>query len=211
VDLAVFWGGTNRGKFKKILTKRMLAARGMLRYNRTLTSATRIFGLKRQSRYVRTEDVKSASPEEPLSSCGIESPYMEFKDDSFQLLIAGSGPGAVVSSLLYFSDPDKLDDSGKCEEDETEEGFVRFDGAAAAGDIEEAQAEFEANHRSDPELFFAARAETVTAEGFTEVGMGEHTSAISQATADKVASTIARRMASAALEAVLPLRVSGAP
>lgn len=211
VDLAVFWAGSGRGKYKRVMTKRVLAARGMLRYNRHLTLATKIFSLKKQSRYLRTADARQQSPEEDLSSCGIESPYMEFKDGAFQLLVVGSGPGAVSDVLLYFSDPDKLDDSGKCEQDETEESFVRFDGAASkSADIETAQAAFEAGESSEPELFFAARAETVTAEGFTEVGMGEHTSPISQATADKVASTIARRQASSRLEQILPRRVSQA-
>lgn len=211
VDLAVFWAGSGRGKYKRVLTKRVLSARGMLRYNRTLRSDTRMFALKKQSRYLRTADAKSQSPEEDLSSCGIESPYMEFKDDSFQLLVVGSGPGALSSALLYFSDPDKLDDAGKCEADETEESFVRFDGAAAKStNVDTAQATFEASSRSEPELFFAARAETVTAGGFTEVGMGEHTTPISQQCADKVASTIARRQASVALEAILPRRVSQA-
>ena len=209
VDVAAFWAGGSRGKYKRILTKRILAARGMLRAGQSFDSNTRIFGLKKQSRYLRTQDAKSASPEEDLSSSGIEAPYKEFKDDAFQLLIVGSGPGAISSSLLYFSDPDGMDDSGRVEKDETEESFVRFDGAAVkAGSVSEAQEEFEAASLSEPELFFAARAETMTAEGFTEVGMGEHTTPISQQCADKVASHIARRQASVLLQAVLPRRVS---
>ena len=209
IDIAAFWAGASRGKYKRILTKRILAARGMLRADQTFDSHTRIFGLKKQSRYLRTQDAKSASPEEDLSSCGIEAPYIEHKDDSFQLLIVGSGPGALSTSLLYFSDPDRMDDSGRCEEDETEESFVRFDGAAVkTGSVSQAQSDFEAVSRSEPPLFFAARAETMTAEGFTEVGMGEHTTPISQQCADKVASHIARRQASVRLEAILPRRVS---
>lgn len=209
VDIAVFWAGANRGKYKRVLTKRILAARGMLRADERFNMESRIFALKRQTRYLRTADARSQSPEEDLSSCDIESPYAEFKDDAFQLLIVGSGPGGISSSLMYFSDPDKLDDSGRCEEDETEESFVRFDGAATkAASVAEAREDFAAGKRSEPELFFATRAETMTAEGFTEVGLGEHTTPISQACADKVASCIARRMASQALEEVLPRRVS---
>jgi hypothetical protein len=209
IDIAVFWAGGSRGKYKRILTKRIRAAIGMLRMGETFDSNTRIFSLKKQGRYVRTQDAKSASPEEDLSSCGIEAPYLEHKDDSFQLLIVGSGPGAISSSLLYFSDPDRMDDSGRCEEDETEESFVRFDGAATkAGSVSRARADFEASSQSEPKLFFAARAETLTAEGFTEVGTGQHTTPISQACADKVASHIARRQAAVKLEEVLPRRVS---
>lgn len=209
IDFAVFWAGSSRGKYKRILTKRMWAARGMMRFGRTFRTSTRMFSLKRQSRYIRTADARSQSPEEDLSSCGIENPYVEFKDDSFQLLVVGSGPSALSNVLLYFSDADQLDDSGKCEKDETEEGFVRFDGAAVKAEtIDDAESQFDAGLSSEPELFFAARAETVTAEGFTEVGVGEHTTPISQQCAEKVASSIARRMAASALETILPERVS---
>lgn len=209
IDLAVFWAGASRGKYKRILTKRVLAARGMLRAAETFNANSRLFALKKQSRYLRTQDAKSASPEEDLSSCFIEAPYIEHKDDAFQLLVIGSGPGAIGSSLLYFSDADQMDDAGKCEEDETTESFVRYDGAAVTAEsVPEARSDFSVTPGASPPLFFASRAETVTAEGFTEVGVGEHTSPISQATADKVASRIARRQASEALEAILPRRVS---
>lgn len=209
VDVAVFWAGANRGKYKRILTKKIRAARGMLTVDRPLTADTRIFALKSQTRALRTADAHSQSPEEDLSTCGIEAPFLETKDDAVQLLIVGSGPGAVASTLLYFSDVDRLDDSGKCEEDETETSYVRFDGAALTADTAEAAGQdFESAGTPEPELFTASRAATVTAEGFTEVGVGEHTTPISMSCAEKVADTIARRVASAALEDVLPLRVS---
>lgn len=209
VDVAVFWAGANRGKYKRIMTRKIRAARGMLTRDRQLTVETRMFALKSQSRVLRTADARQQSPEEDLSSCGIEAPYQEFKDDAVQLLIVGSGPGAVASTLLYFSDADRLDDAGKCEDDETTTGFVRFDGAAvSAGNLDEAQTTFEAASRTEPELYTASRAVTVSAEGFTEVGVGEHTTPISMSCAEKVANCIARRIASHALEDILPFRVS---
>lgn len=209
VDIAVFWAGANRGKYKRILTRKILASRGMLTRDRQLTIDTRIFALKSQSRALRTAEARSQSPEEDLSSCGIEAPFQEFKDDAIQLLIVGSGPCGVSSTLLYFSDPDKLDDAGKCEEDETEQSYVRFDGAATKADsIDEAASAFEEGGRVEPELYTASRAVTVTSEGFTEVGVGEHTTPISMSCAEKVANCVARRAASHALEDILPLRVS---
>lgn len=209
IDVAVFWAGASRGKYKRILTKRILTSKGLMNFERNFTPNTRMFSLKKQTRYLRTQDVRRASPEETLSSCDIESPYVEWKDDAFQLLIVGSGPGAISGVLNYFSDPDKKDDAGKCEEDETVTSYVRFDGAAVkAATVTDAEEEFGEHLSVEPELFFSARAETVEAGGFTEVGIGQHTTPISQQCADKVASTIARRRAANALEKILPLRVS---
>jgi|GEM_PF-3972991 len=209
VDVAAFWAGGRRGKFKRVLTKRIRAARGILRTGVNITMDDKIYALKKQSRYLRTQDIRALATKESLSSCRIECDYAEFKDDSFQLLVVGSGPGAIRSAVLYFDSPDQLDDAGKCEEDETEENFVRFDGAASEGNsVESAKADFAANPDTQPEQFFAHRTETVTADGFTEVGIGEHTSVISMADADKVASTVAQKKAARALSLVTPFRVS---
>ena len=209
VDIASFWAGGRRGKFKRVLTKRIRAARGILRTGVNITMNDRIYALKKQSRYLRTQDARALATTETLSSCHIECDYAEFKDDSFQLLVVGSGPAAIRSIILYLDSPDHLDDSGKCEEDETEENFVRFDGAASEGStVEDAKADFETHPDTQPEQFFANRTETVTAEGFTEVGIGEHTSVISMQDAEKVASAVAQKKAARSLVAILPLRVS---
>lgn len=205
VDIAVFWAGSHRGRYKRILTKRIRAAEGTLRAGINLEIGKLIFALKKQSRPLRTEDGKAIIELEKLSSCDVESPRMEFRDESFQLLIVWSALAAVRLAIVYAEPPLNEDDAGACEEDETEENFVRFDGAASeAPDFESALAEFS----EDLPVFFASSTQSLTRDGFTEIGVGSSESVISQADADKIASTIARRMAAVRLEAVLPLIVS---
>lgn len=209
VDLAVFWAGADRGKYKRILTKRVRAASGLIRSGHKIKMSDRLFALKSQSRYLRTQDVRGNLQDETLSSCDIEAPYAENKDDAFQLLVVGSGVGGIRGTVLYMDNPDKLDDSGKCETDEVEESFVRFDGAAVAADtVEDAQSAFSAAEASSPTQFYANRTVTLTQDGVTEIGIGEHTSVISQADAEKVADTIAARIAATRLQGELPKRVA---
>lgn len=208
-DMAVFWAGADRGKYKRILTKKIRASKGILTPDLNITMETELFGVKKQNRYLRTQDVRAITVKETLSSCGVEYPYQEWKDDGVQLLIVGSGPGAIRSTVLYFDSPDQLDDAGKCESDETQERFVRFDGAATlANGANEAVQTFSDDEPYAPNVFFALRAESVTQDGITEVGVGDHTSAISQSDAEKVASTVARRKASVKLQSEVPKRVS---
>jgi len=115
-----------------------------------------------------------------------------------------------VRSYIAFADNAYLnvDDSAgdaQDETDETEENFVRFDGAASEADeFDAALAQFEDNIP----VFTSNRTESASQGGLTEIAVGSATSIISQENADHVASTIARRKASAAIEAALPLIVS---
>lgn len=205
VDVAVFWAGSSRGKFKKILTKRIRASRGTFRSGQKIKMTDKIFALKKQSRLVRTQDGKALTTGETLSSCDVEAPHEEFIDDAFQLLIVGSGPGAVKGFITYSEPPKNLDNAGGCEEDETEENFVRFDGAAAEDPgFDEALQAFDENIP----LYVSNRTATVTQNGVTEIAVGEATSVISQADADKVALCVATRKAANRLESVLPQIVS---
>lgn len=206
IDVAVFWAGSHRGKYKRIMTKRIKASCGTIRSGETICFNTKIFALKKQSRHIRTQDGKKIIAEETLSSCDVENRYEEFKDTAFQLLIVGSGPGAVQGFLAYMEPPINDNDSGRCEEDETEENFVRFDGAAAEdADFQNALERF---GDCGEVVFVSTRVETVTQGGLTEVAMGSAESIISQQDADKVASCIAKRIASKNLEAALPRIVS---
>ncbi len=205
VDFAVFWAGAHRGKYKRILTKRIESTRGPFRPGVTLTMEDKIFGFKKQSRPLRTQDGKALTETEGLSSCDVESPLVEFKDEAFQLLFVGSGPGAVRGYITYMEPPKNEDDSGGCERDETEENYVRFDGAASEADnFRDALTELV----QEIPVFNSTRTETVTQDGLTEVGIGSAKSVISQADADKIASTIARRIAAHNLEHELPQIVS---
>lgn len=207
VDVAVFWAGAHRGKYKRVLTKRIKATNGTLRFDTDLTADQNIFALKKQSREIRTQDGKEIIADETLSSCDVEYPGLDFVDESFQLIIVGSGPGAVRGLITYMEPPKNTDDAGRCEEDEIEENFVRFDGAASeSSTLEKALEDFDSSD-SDGEhdtLFTSNRTETLTQDGVTEVGVGEAESIISQADADKIAECIARRRAAVMLEAALP-------
>ncbi len=205
IDVAVFWAGSYRGKYKRVLTKRIRASRGTFRSGEKIKATDKIFALKKQSRHIRTQDGKAIIAEEGLSSCDVENRYEEFKDTAFQLLIVGSGPGAVNGFICYTEPPENNNDSGRCEEDETEENFVRFDGAASeANKFRDALSQFS----GEILVFKSVRFETVTQGGLTEVGMGEGESVISQQDADKIASCIAKRFASNTLEKILPRIVS---
>ena len=208
VDVGVFWAGPHRGRYKRILTKRIEAPRGSFRIGHTVSSANKIFAFKKQVRAMRTQDGRLLASSEDLSSCDIENVKLDFLDESFQLLIVGSGPGAVRGIRIYEEpapgtpgsvSPNK-ELSGRCEEDEgPEQNFVRFDGAAS--DTIEAL-------NSNIPLFTSNRTVSLSDQGLTEVGTGYGESVISQDDADKIANTTARRKAARKLEEALPILIS---
>jgi hypothetical protein len=207
VDIGVFWAGTRRGKYKKILNSRYRATEGCFRPDTEITMNSQIFGFKKQSRVVRTQDAKDLSQNETEQSCGVESPWEDFFDESFQILVAGSGPCAVDAVRMVYEPPvsrDNLLRTDGCE-NETEENVVRFDGAASESDNE---AEAWKELSGDILEFTSTRSTSVTNQGFTEIAVGDGRSIISQSDADKVALAVATRKASHKLEAVLPLVVS---
>lgn len=208
VDIGVFWAGAYRGRYKRILTKRIEAPRGSIRQGHNINSEEKLFAFKKQTRPLRTQDAKELASAEDLSSCDIEHFKLDFLDESFQLLIVGSGPGACRGIRLYMEpapgtpgavSPNK-ELSGRCEENETaDENFVRFDGAAS-----DSIAALNANIPG----FTSNQTASVTEQGLTEVGTGYGESVISQDDADKIARTIARRKACRELELALPLIAS---
>jgi hypothetical protein len=206
VDIAVFWAGAYRGKYKKILEQRLEASVGPFTAGVELDMETHICDFKKQSRPLRTQDGMLIISDETLSSCGVEAPTKEFKDEAFQLLIVGSGPGAVRGYITYVEPPKNEDDSGACpKSEEGESNFVRFDGGASSEDtITEACAEFGANNPR----FTSTRTESVTQGGITEVASGSAESFISQANADRIASCIAIELANHNLQEQLPKIVS---
>jgi hypothetical protein len=207
VDIGVFWAGTRRGKYKQILDKRYNITEGCFRPDVQITMNSKIFGFKKQSRVVRTQDAKDLSVQEDENSCMIESPWQEFFDESFQLLICGSGPCAIDAIKLVYEpsvSKDNLLRTDECE-NETEENVVRFDGAAAESNSEDAAWK---ELSGDVLEFTSLRVAVVSNQGFTEIGTGEGRSIISQEDADKVALRVATRKASHKLEADLPSVVS---
>lgn len=207
VDIAAFWAGTRRGKYKKVLTKRYRITEGCFRPDATITMNSKIFAFKKQSRIARTEDGKDLVANQTEDSCSVESPWQEFFDESFQLLIAGSGPCAIDAIRMVYEpsvSKDNLLRTDDCE-NETEENVVRFDGAAAES-RDEAKAWQELS--GDVLEFTSLRSISVTNQGFTEIGVGEGRSIISQDDADKIALRVAVRKASHKIEADLPFVVS---
>jgi len=201
-DVAVFWAGSSRGKYKNILTKRINAGDGFFQPDSVITADTQIFALKKQSRPLTTQDGRALIADTTLSSCDIEAPNEEFRDESFQLLIVGSGPGALRGYINYAEPPTNTDDSGGGflkTANETENNFVRFDGGAS--EVLEDLAE-------QLPVFTSVRTETLSQAGFTEVATGQAESIISQDDADKIATAIARRKAAKRLEDLVPRIVS---
>lgn len=213
VDIAVFWAGGFRGKFKRILTKSIRASRGSIRTGEIITADTILFALKKQQRTLRTQDAKQRAMSETQQSTNVESENAEFIDESFQLLIVGSGPGAVQGIRYYMEPPPGIpgsigpnkETSGAVEEDEDEENFVRFDGAAAEShEFEEALAALS----DDIPVYTANTSVTFVQDGLTALGTGSAESVISQADADKIAACVALKKAVAELQGILPRIVS---
>lgn len=207
VDIGVFWAGTHRGRYKQIYDKRFKSTKGCFSPGFRVTADTKIFAYKKQSRVIRTEDVMTKDAEDSLSSCQVERPWAEQYDDSFQLLICGSGQGAIRAIKLYMEPPAPKDDRLKVDtcEDEAEANVVRFDGGAS----EEATAPEAHVQLSEGILeFTSTQSASISAGGFTEVATGTGRSIISQRDADKIALAVATRKAAHDLEDLLPRIVS---
>ena len=207
VDIGVFWAGSHRGRYKQIFSKRIKATEGCFFPELQIDSSTQIFAYKKQSRVIRTEDVMTKEAEDSLSSCQVERPWGEQYDDAFQLLICGSGQGAIRALKLYMEPPSSRDDRLKSDscEDETEANVVRFDGGASEmDDAAEAHAQL-----SEGVLEFTSiQSASVSSGGLTEVATGTGRSIISQEDADKIALAVATRKAAHDLEDRLPRIVS---
>lgn len=203
IDVAVFWAGAGRGAYKRVATKRIRAMKGSVRHDRNVRWDRKIYALKKQSRRVRTQDVRSLDPEEH-TSCGVEYFRKESLDDAFQLFIVGSGPGAV-SGIRIFFDPVDDDISGKCEEDETEHRGVRFDGESFKGTSDEILDALD----EDVEYFTANVSVADSVKGVQSVATGNGKSIISQMDADKQAECEARARIARELEATVPPVLGG--
>jgi hypothetical protein len=135
VTLKVSWAGANRGRWKSMSARSFRSHEGNLDASRSYKATDLIYGLKKQSRTARTQDIRDVQ-EDSLTSAGIEGPVetvlpdKEAIDSAFQFRVEGSGPCAL-RSLRAFMDLEGEPASGQAEEDETDDHFVRFDGAAS--------------------------------------------------------------------------------
>lgn len=194
LDLAVFFAGSQRGAFKRCLTKRLSVSRGSLDANTVFSAQSDIFSFKPQSRRIRSEEVTLQSADMDTGSCPIEDRANENLDDSFQALIVGHGP-ATIRWVRAFASPEPQEQyagEAPCD-DETGINGSRYDGVAASGEnLEEVIQKLDA-FREDH--FTSNQTLTVSAFGFVSVGVGSSESIVSQEAADRVARRIAEKQA----------------
>lgn len=182
VDVQLRWAGAKRGRFKPIGLKRIVATEGTVRVDRDIDADEFMFALKKQSRIIRSVNVRD-NPEAEDTTCAVEREgndraEAERIDDGFQVAVVGCGVCAVERVRVKM---DAVIESpySRCEDSEpTVDRAVRFDGAASF-DLADLQV--------FPETFEVAATATVgeiTKEGFAS-------SPISHAAAAKVALQIA--------------------
>lgn len=201
VDVAVWWAGTSRGAYKRCATKRIRAGVGNIRWDQPITQDSILFGLKPQSRKVRTEDARKQDIQD---GCPVERAVIEDLDESFQLLIAGSGP-AAIRNIRVFAQPYSENPSGECGVDEVKENLVRFDGQAAQADK---YGDAISTLAAGTPVFSSSQTVSLDHEGFSATGVGYAESLISQEDADKIATVIATRQAEVALQKAMPPMIS---
>jgi predicted phosphodiesterase len=194
VDMKVQWAGAERGKYKTALLKRVEAPTGDLDAQAQLTMASQVFAYKKQSRWTRTADIR-ATYELLDSSAGVESADQEQRDYAFQLLVTWCGQAAILECRA-FADMKAEQAEGVCEADESTVRAVRFDGAAAAGDLTPLNA--------SADVYDSMQSITLALKGRTTTQTAVARSHISQETADKVALQIATQRAVQHLQAICP-------
>lgn len=185
VDIKLSWAGALRGRFKAAFTKRIVATEGSLEAGREIGDD--IYAFRSQSRRVRTPELNKRGQDE-ATSCGVETPLIEAKDEAFMFLFQGCGPGAV-RGIRVFMDTENDIVAGECPTDETEENVVRFDGAAMTADT--VQEAIDNLSNIEPESYTSIQSVAATVRGIPLTGSGIAESPISQASADKVATQMA--------------------
>jgi hypothetical protein len=193
VDLAVFWSGGSKGAYKRCLSKRIQANVGSIIPDTEYENDTQFFSLKKQYRKITSSDVKNSPVES--TSCQIESSTAERTDLGFQILVVGSGPGAIRGIRVFTSNESPDTRAGSCEEDELEAHFVRYDGTGS-NSLEDLA--------GNPVEFSAESSEEVEYSGEVFSGEGSAVSIISEDDAEKVADCHANNQALIWQASVLP-------
>lgn len=199
VDLKAGWSTATRGRYKTVLSKRIVSTRGSFSDAVPVRFDKKDFMLRPQVRKLRTETRKLTSPD-PLTSCGVESDVEDWTDVGFRFCIIANGPGAIRAVRVFMDDQPERPE-GKCEKDETNVRASRFDGADSAGlTLGEVLSKLQA---ADP-IFTASATATATYKGITTVGTGQANSRISQQAADKMAECMAEMRATGELQQLAP-------
>jgi hypothetical protein len=198
LDIGVFYAGGMRGAFKRVLTRNLKVERGCFHTDQEVTINTSVFAYKPQSRLIRTEDARGQDVDTETGSCPAERQFLEDRDESFQLLIAGQGP-ATIRWIRAFARPEREDTSGDSDacSDEDAANAVRFDGAGVSET--DTAAAYASLAVKELESYHAVKTAQVTADGLTSYGVGHAYSIISQSAADRVATIIATQSAEGSL------------
>lgn len=190
VNIRVSWAGANRGPWKEMANPVFKAQEGNAVADQNYSNEEPFFGLKKQSRSTRTQDIRDI-PEDTLSSAGIDGVVRtveadkEAIDTAFQLKFEGSGPCAL-RSIRLFMDSVPEPESGIADTTEGEDHFVRVDGASARTEAELITA---------PTVFSATKTAIAEAHNFAAEATARAVSTISQEDADKRAMQIAEARA----------------
>ncbi|MEM5814859.1 MAG: hypothetical protein QXD77_03515, partial [Candidatus Aenigmatarchaeota archaeon] len=200
VDLVMFWGGTFRGGWRKALTAHLKADTATIWPGQQITADTILFNTKPQARDLKSSDERHR----PLNPTTVESDKIESYDDSFQLLLVGTGEVALRAIRLH-AEEETDEVAGAADINEEDYHVVRFDGESASGEsLQEAIAGLPAQIP----LYTSTQTVTETQDGVSASATWSYTSIISQEHADRVCELIARCMASFALNLLLPPLVS---
>ena len=201
VDIAVFWSGENRGRYQRIAQKRFEAQQSVFGPGQTYTPTSQVWMTKPQSRRLITSEIRIPSTDD----CSVESQNLPFRDESFQLVVAGMGPGGVRAIRLQLDPVDGQNRAGQCTDDELQARMVRADGLSLSGTSEDLQAQSTAS----PMIGYSAQVtRTVTADEIATVGSADGFSIVSQQAADRQADNQANRIAARQLEELLLTIVS---
>jgi len=190
----VFWAGSQRGAFKRCMTKQLSVARGSLDFEVIIEATDNLFAFKPQSRRHRSEEVTLQLHDTETMSCPPEDRAIENRDDSFQALIVGHGPATIRWVKCFASPEPEENDAGEAPcEDENPVAGSRYDGVVAVAPTIEEVIDILDAFREDH--FDAHQTLTVTGFGLQATGVGNSESIVSQEAADRVARRIAQKQA----------------
>lgn len=198
LDLRVSWSGAARGRWKSLLITNFKAGEGNVDAKRLYESNDVFYAYKAQSRQPRTQEAGNL-PQDPLTSCNIELETIETIDSAYQIRLDGSGQVAIKMvrvALDVVPDPP----TRTVAQPETEEKFVRYDGAASkdSSDLD-----------APPESFTSAKTARARFLNFIFDETATVVSILSQADADKRAQQAAAAKAEQALRDAAPKHLGG--
>jgi hypothetical protein len=195
LDVGVWFAGGAKGAFSQIAAYQLSPMRGSLRAGVILTGEDLLFGLKAQSRNLRTGD--ALQQDDSTGTCGVEKSTFGEEDESSQLLIVGHGPASLrwirAHAQLQPEDPSANPDALSATPEDPV--AVRFDGMGAT-DI--------ADLAVPLDVFSGVATYTATLGNYSSTAAVVATSLVSQAAADRVAAQTAEIQAEATVARMNP-------